>query len=57
MRSDETILEYQSRLKRYSSVFPAQFAIELRAGTIERLGIGVDGKVELDAARLKALAH
>jgi uncharacterized membrane protein (UPF0127 family) len=38
-------------------VYATQFAIELRAGSIERLGVNVDDKIELDLARLKAMAH
>jgi uncharacterized membrane protein (UPF0127 family) len=56
-RAEETQLAYQRRLRGYTSVYPAQFAIELKAGTIERLGIGIDGKIELDLPRLKAMAQ
>jgi uncharacterized membrane protein (UPF0127 family) len=56
-RSDETPLAYQRRLRGYSSVYPAQFAIELRAGTIDRLDVGVERKIELDLPRLKAMAQ
>ena len=48
---------YEQRLKRYSSVYPAQFAVEFRAGTLGRLGVGVDTKIPLDVARLKAVAR
>ena len=56
-RSDESEPAYKARLPGYSSVLPAQFAIELRAGTIDRLGLEVESKVELDLPRLKALAR
>jgi uncharacterized membrane protein (UPF0127 family) len=56
-RSTETQRAYERRLPGYSSIYPARFAIELKAGTIDRLGIGVDGKIELDLARLKAMAQ
>ena len=48
---------YERRLPRYGSGYPAQFAIELRAGTLQRLGIEVNSKVPLDLSRLKALAR
>jgi uncharacterized membrane protein (UPF0127 family) len=47
---------YRNRLRRYPSGKPAQFVIELKAGTIERLGIGPGTKVTLDAKALKELA-
>jgi uncharacterized membrane protein (UPF0127 family) len=56
-RSDETLQAYQRRLRGYSSVYPAQFAIELRAGTIDRLDVEIERKIELDLPRLKALAR
>ncbi|MHC4446431.1 MAG: DUF192 domain-containing protein [Planctomycetota bacterium] len=54
---DEPELDYRSRLTSYWSVFPAQFAIELRAGWLDRLNLRVDQKVELDLPRLKAMAR
>ncbi len=53
----ESESDYSARLANYPSVYAAQFAIELRAGSIERLGVNVDDKIELDLARLKAMAH
>ncbi len=53
----ESESDYSARLKDYPSVYAAQFAIELGAGSIERLGVEVDDKIELDLARLKAMAH
>ncbi len=47
---------YRARLGTYSSVLPAQFAIELSAGSLDRLGIAVEQRIELDLDRLKALA-
>ena len=51
--SDEA---YRSRLRRYSSGLPAQFAIELPPGSLDRLGIAVEQRIELDLDRLKAVA-
>lgn len=56
-RDDESESAYQGRMPGYSSVYATQFAIELRAGSIQRLGVDVDDKIELDLARLKAMAH
>ena len=56
-RAGEPREAYERRLRRYSSVYPAQFAVELRAGTLDRLGLKVDSKVPLDTTALKARAH
>jgi hypothetical protein len=39
--------DYHERLPRYSSHKPAMYAIELRHGTLERLGVTVGDTVEL----------
>lgn len=54
-RADETDPAYRARLPSYSSVYPAQFVIELRAGSVNRLGVRVDDKIDLDVPRLKSL--
>lgn len=56
-REDETDDAYGTRLKKYSSVFPAQFAIELPPGTLDQLNVRVEDKIELDLERLKALTR
>ncbi len=56
-RSDETQGTYEGRLRRYSSNYPAQFAIELQGGWLDRLDLAVDTKLDLDPTRLKALAR
>jgi uncharacterized membrane protein (UPF0127 family) len=53
---NESELAYENRLKRYNSGTPAQFAIELRPGTFDTLGIKRGSKIALDLPRLKALA-
>lgn len=53
----ESEAQYHARLPRYSSVYPAQFAIELPAGSLDRLNVRVDEKIDLDLDRLKALAE
>ena len=53
----ETENEYASRLPRYSSRFPVRFALEFPAGTIDRLGLEPNTRVELDGPRLKSLVR
>ena len=48
---------YEARLARYSSINPAQFAIELQAGRMAQLGLQPHQKLELDLNSLKALAE
>lgn len=45
------------QLPRYSSRWPAQFAIELRAGRAEELGLAEGDKLDLPLQRLKTLAR
>ncbi len=54
---DLSNLKYESRLKKYSSRYPAQFAVELKAGTIQRLGVKEGDKLEFDAETLKKIAR
>ncbi|MFO0872850.1 MAG: DUF192 domain-containing protein [Phycisphaerales bacterium] len=54
---DESIDAYHARLKLYPSVSPAQFAIELKAGKAEELGIKPNEKIPADWERLKKLAR
>lgn len=53
----ETQAEYEERLKTYSSNRPAQFAIELKTGTIERLKLKPGQKIAMDVERLAKLAR
>lgn len=53
----ESDFAYQLRLPSYWSNYPAQFAIELRAGWLDRLNLHVDDRIELDLDRLKALTR
>ncbi|MHC5004412.1 MAG: DUF192 domain-containing protein, partial [Planctomycetota bacterium] len=48
---------YEWRLRHYSSVRPAQYAIELRSGSIDRLKLKRGVKIKLDHERLTALAR
>ena len=56
-RDGESDDAYRRRLADYPSIYPAQFAIELQSGSIDRLGIGFDDKIELDLTRLKGIAR
>lgn len=48
---------YELRLKRYSSRFPATFAIELKEGTITRLGVKEGDVIEFDHKGVKKRAR
>ena len=50
---NETQADYENRLKRYSSVVTAQFAIELQKGRIAELGLKPGQKIPLDIACLE----
>jgi uncharacterized membrane protein (UPF0127 family) len=54
---EETDFMYESRLAKYSSRFPAQFAIELKGGRIAELGVEPGDTIDLDLERLKRLAR
>lgn len=54
---EESEATYAGRLPLYSSRFPAQFALEFPAGTIERLGLRPNTRIDLDPRRLKSLAR
>lgn len=51
-RADEDEYAYEFRLKKYSSRFPAQYAIEIQAGMAAKIGIKEGEKIELNTARL-----
>jgi uncharacterized membrane protein (UPF0127 family) len=53
----ETDAAYRARMPDYSSRLPAQFAIELKAGSLERLDVAFEDRIELDLERLKAAAN
>jgi len=56
-RDHESEFEYESRLKRYSSNRAARFAIELQAGSIERLKLKVGMMIDAEWTRLAKLAR
>ena len=58
-REDESALDYEFRMHEVAcwSVYPAQFAIEFHAGSLDRLGLRVEEVIPLDLPRLKAMAR
>ncbi|MHC4080547.1 MAG: DUF192 domain-containing protein [Planctomycetota bacterium] len=56
-REDETEAAYEWRLRSYRSRRPAQFVIELKAGSIDRLKIKPGQTIELDYSRLRKMAR
>lgn len=48
---------YEARLKKYSSRFNAQYAIELLGGTLERLEIAEGDRIELDTEYLQSITR
>ncbi len=56
-RPDESQLAYELRLRSYPSRLPAQFAIELAPGSLDRLGIRAGDVVPLDLESLKRRAR
>jgi uncharacterized protein len=53
----EFVEAYENRLKRYSSRFPAQFAIELKGGSLPRLNLKEGDKIPLPLEELKKRAQ
>lgn len=51
---EETQVLYEQRLARYPSTFPAQYAIELKAGRIAQLGLKQGDKLDIPSDCLKA---
>lgn len=56
-KPDEADFAYENRLARYSSRFAAQYAIELKGGMMEQLGLKAGDHIDLDYKRLKRLAR
>ena len=50
---NESVIDYERRLKRYPSQRPAQFIIELKAGSIDRVKAKVGETIELDLPKLR----
>ena len=56
-RPRESMRSYNARLRHYRSRRPAQFAIEVKPGTLERLKIRVGDTIEADWTALAELAE
>ncbi|MFC2140615.1 DUF192 domain-containing protein [Candidatus Auribacterota bacterium] len=54
---NESLKDYEKRLKSYLSAKPAQFVIELQGGILQVIDIKIGDKLNLDVKRLKALAE
>ncbi len=52
---NETAFDYERRLKRYPSGRAAQFIIELKPGSIDRLKLKVGQTIELDLPKLRRI--
>ncbi len=55
--SDESDLNYESRLTHYWSYGPARFVIELKEGTIKRLGLRANDQIALNLKLLRSMAR
>ena len=51
-RPDEHDLDYEARLRRYSSRGPAQFVIETAAGRLAEVGVRVGQRIPFDGQSL-----
>ncbi|MBL0927849.1 MAG: DUF192 domain-containing protein [Phycisphaerales bacterium] len=49
--------KYEARLKRYPSVYPARFAVEVAPGTLRRLGVRPGDVFDFDRDAVKAAAR
>jgi uncharacterized membrane protein (UPF0127 family) len=56
-KAGETDMAYNERLKQYPSRFPAQFAVELKDGSLKKLGTKEGDLLDFDVAGLKARAQ
>lgn len=54
---DESVWDYEYRLKRYPSRKPAQFALEFRAGTLRRLNLSIGEQIDFDRGLLSKRAR
>ena len=56
-REDESMYNYESRLKKYSSRFNAQYAIELVGGMLENLDLEDGQHIKLDIDSLQSVTN
>lgn len=56
-REGESAMDYERRLKRYSSRFNARYAIEIRGGLLEELDLQTGQQIKLDTKRLAEITR
>ncbi len=56
-RPGESDIAYEMRLRRYPSMYPCRYVVEVAGGTWERLGLEVGDAIDFDRERLKAIAR
>lgn len=56
-REGETAIQYEMRLKRYSSRFNARYAIEIRGGLLEEMNLQTGQRIKLDTKRLAEITR
>lgn len=56
-RDDESLVAYEARLKKYSSRYAAQYAIEIRGGALETMSYERGDKIDLDFEYLKSVTQ
>ncbi len=55
--ANESARQYEARLKKYSSKYSAQYAIEIRGGLLETMSFELGDKIELDFEYLKSVTQ
>ena len=56
-KPEESMMEYELRLKRYSSRFSSQYAIEIRGGKLKEMNLMEGQQIDLDTEYLKSIVQ
>ncbi len=56
-QQEESDFEYEQRMSHYWSFGPARFAIEFSSGTIQKLDLSVNDRINLDFNSLRSMAR
>ncbi len=56
-REDESLLQYEMRLAKYSSRYNAQYVIELLGGTLEQLKLSDGDRIDLETDLLQSITQ
>lgn len=56
-KPEESMMEYELRLKRYSSRFSSQYAIEILGGKLEGMSLTEGQQIDLDTDYLKSIVQ